>query len=316
MLAVDKVKQVIGEAYSNDAILAALRKHAHSVEGAINELLVHAEKKTNATAMEVVDLMDDDDEEEKVVQTNKRFHGEWPKFLGTRLVDAESSFRGLAPQGMQRGSPLQVVFSAKNSIIRLVTAQGGVEIGRLPRSLSSLLGPVLQCEGMVSCQAKLDFIPERLEMFTKFGVALEFYLVTPQVFDCFNDDTKQEIMDCFWKTVQLATGQLSVGGVFSVISLDEEEEEGEGDLFAVTENAPQAGDDDDVQRLTVPLRAHQKQAVSWMKQREDNPVAIKDLLWQCKQFSDGTEFYCNPFTRILSLDAPPAQRPCRGGILA
>lgn len=315
MLALEKVKQVIGEAYSNDAILAALRKHSHSVEGAINELLVNVEEKTNVTVMEVVDLMDDDEEEEVVVQNNnKRFHGEWPKFLGTRLVDAESSFRGLAPQGMQRGSHLQVVFSAKNSIIRLINVYG-VEIGRLPRSLSSLLGPVLQYEGMISCQATLDFIPEKLEMFTKFGVMLEFYLVTPQVFDCFKDDTKQEIMDCFWKTVQLATGQLSVDGVFSVISLDEEEEEEEGGLFAVTENAPQAGDDD-VQRLTVPLRAHQKQAVSWMKQREDNSVAIKDLLWQCKQFSDGTEFYCNPFTRILSLDAPPAQRPCRGGILA
>ncbi|KAH9254669.1 hypothetical protein BASA81_007436 [Batrachochytrium salamandrivorans] len=270
--------------------------------------------------MEVVDLLSDSEGEE-VVEVKRHCPGleGWPKFLGSRQVEAEGTFRGPAPGELCHGLDLSVTCgSSKTSIIRLNTPQG-VEVGRLPRGLNSILAPVLGVgNGAVRCTAKLEFFPETFGVFSKFGIALGFYLANARGFDCFGKPDAAgdaELMDCLWKTVQLAIGELSVDGMFAVISLDEDEEE-EGEVAKL--DSGELIEEEPSQRLAVGLRPHQRQAVAWMKQREDSPRPITDTgVWQTKHLADGTAYYANPFTRVLSLSPPkPSHSTCRGGILA
>ena len=161
----------------------------------------------------------------------------WPKVLGRRSVDAESTYRGRPPPEMIPGSPIIVErfasFSQKNRIIRLATSKG-TEIGRLPSALSDILAPLLDA-GCIVCKAHLEFLPERLEIFTRFCITIEFNVTSPEAFNCFDiaqsghdgdDDTvkkkrpgfssqdDEDLADRFWRTIQLSFGALNVDGVY------------------------------------------------------------------------------------------------------
>jgi len=169
----------------------------------------------------------------------------WPKVLGRRSIDAESTYRGRPPPEMVPGASLIVrrtaSSSTKNYIIRLATTKGS-EVARLPSELSQFLAPCMDA-GFITCRATVDFLPETLNIFTRFGVTLEFAVASPTSFDCFekraqdaeNEADKkkkpastgtatvggngavrsdQDVSDDLWRVMQVAFGTLTVDGVY------------------------------------------------------------------------------------------------------
>lgn len=69
-------------------------------------------------------------------------------------------------------------------------------------------------------------------------------------------------------------------------------------------------------------RSYQKQALGWMREKElllansaKNTIELHPL-WQELTFRDGSPFYYNTATGVLSTNFPAATKRCRGGILA
>jgi hypothetical protein len=141
----------------------------------------------------------------------------WPKSLGRRAMEAESTIRASTPKDMQRGCVLAVrrdrLAKAPSTIIRLVTASGS-EVGRLPSGVSGVLAPLLD-QNLLSCTAAVEFVPDRLGFFTQFGVQVEFFVMGPKSFDCFDagaaDSAKAAedggLADNMWKCIQMALGR-------------------------------------------------------------------------------------------------------------
>ena len=191
-----------------------------------------------------------------------------------------------------------------NVYVRLVS-KSGREVARLPAAVGNLLAPLL-FQSLVKLRVHVEFIPDKLAVFTTFGCSVEFFVASPRAFDCFTDggadaQAKSILPDAMWRCLQVALGKLTPPGCYptefgNVISLLDDDD---NDAASAAAAGPVDGEPASDNGAATP-------------EDEEKQLAVEDALFGVRVRTDKGESIAMPTPAALQVKLRPYQAVAAG----